>query len=154
MCSLPLVSTPLIGAPQEVMTSFCCPASGYAGKLFLKVNKQGCRADFPKNDTLCYSRKQLKDSEGITERSPLWMLTQGRDAGSFQWKGRQDSLCQETSAPVDILTGLSAEGSLSLDCCTVSHGEASDFSNYPIFNPLGEEPGDSLWRKTYEQVIF
>lgn len=73
--------------------------------------------------------------------------------GSFHQKGRWDSLCEVTSAPVDILTGLSAEELLGPDFCTANHGEASYFSNHPVIYQLEEEPGDSLWRNIKKKSV-
>lgn len=68
------------------------------------------------------------------------------DAGSFHQKGEGIPFVKELSAPVGILTGLSAEGLLGPDFCTANHGEASYFSNHPVVCQLEEEPGDSQWR--------
>lgn len=74
------------------------------------------------------------------------------DAGSLHQEGRRDSLCEGTSAPVGILTGLSAEGLLGPDFCTANRGEASYFSNHPVICQLEEDPGDSLWRNIKENL--
>lgn len=72
------------------------------------------------------------------------------DAGSFHQNRRRIPFVKELLH----LLGLSAEGLLGPDFCTANHGEASYFSNHPVICQLEEEPGDSLWRNMYEQVLF
>lgn len=121
-------------------------------RLILKVNKD-CEADSPKNDKLFYSRQQLKDREATEEANcPVDACMPG--CGQLPPEGK-------TGFPLwsNFCTCWHSEGTVSwriagsrfLNC---QPREASYFSDHLVIYQLEEEPGDSLCRNMYEQVIF
>lgn len=144
--------TPLIRSWQEVWPH--SPALPLVQKADFE-SKQGLRGlTLPRMTSYSILGNSWKLQRPPKNQTALWMPPRSGDAGSFHQKGRRDSLCEGTSAPVGILTGLSAEGLQGPDFCTASHGEASYFSNHPVVCQLEEEPGDSQWRNMYERVLF
>lgn len=81
------------------------------------------------------------------------MPTQGKDEAASTREEEWIPFVKWLRHLLTFWRDISAEELLGPDFCTASQREASYFSNHPVIYQL-EEPGDSLWRNMYEQVVF
>lgn len=131
------------------MTSFCCPASS-SERLILKVNKA--------RETNSQEWQAILFLEAAERSRGPWppnCPVKVAETWSSPTRREDGVLCGKSL--LHLLTfwwDFSVEERLGPAFCTTNHWEASYFSNPPVIYQSEEEPGDSLWRNMYEQVIF